>query len=111
MSVLTPVEKQFYAYNAHDLDAFTACFAEDFVGYRMPAEQASMKGKAALTQFYAENRFNNPLLRAELISRTVLGNKVFDHEKIYGLSEQPIESIAVFEVQQGLITTAWFYFA
>ncbi|ARW83605.1 MULTISPECIES: nuclear transport factor 2 family protein [Aeromonas] len=110
MSVTLPVEAQFAAYNAHDLDAFLACFAEDFKGYRMPTETPSTVGKGALRSFYAEHRFNNPALRAELLSRTLLGNKVFDHELIYGLSPEPIESVAVFEVKDGLIQTAWFYF-
>lgn len=39
-----------------------------------------------------------------------MGNKVFDHELIHGLSPEPIESVAVFEVKEGLIQTAWFYF-
>lgn len=76
----------------------------------MPAESPSTTGKASLREFYLNNRFNNPELRAELISRTVLGNKVFDHELIYGLSSTPLESVAVFEVKNELITTAWFYF-
>ncbi|KAB7898623.1 steroid delta-isomerase [Rouxiella sp. S1S-2] len=108
---LLPVEQQFYAYNQHDLETFVACFSETFTAYRMPATEPSMKGKQQLSEFYAQNRFNNPALRAELISRTVLGNKVFDREIIHGLSEQPIESVAVFEVNNGLIDTAWFYFA
>ncbi|MCX2941986.1 steroid delta-isomerase, partial [Rahnella perminowiae] len=52
----------------------------------------------------------NAALRAELISRTVLGNNVFDHEMIYGIYDTPVNSIAVFEVEKGLIKTAWFYF-
>ncbi|QYM98135.1 nuclear transport factor 2 family protein [Dickeya ananatis] len=111
MSIVEPVEKQFAAYNAHDLAAFSACFHEHFRAYRMPAESPSMVGRAALEAFYREHRFNNPALRAELVSRTVLGNQVFDHEKIYGLGPDVLESIAVFEVSDGLITTAWFYFA
>ncbi|MGM3173453.1 nuclear transport factor 2 family protein [Dickeya lacustris] len=111
MSVITPVEKQFSAYNAHDLVAFAACFHDDFQAYRMPENRLSLQGKAALIQFYRDHRFNNPALRAELISRTVLGCHVFDHEKIYGIAEQPVESIAVFEVNAGLITSARFYFA
>ena len=111
MSVELPVEAQFNAYNAHDLEAFLACFAEAFKGYRMPTENPSTVGKGALRAFYAEHRFNNPLLRAELLSRTVIGNKVFDHELIYGLSTEPLESMAVFEVEAGLIKTAWFYFS
>lgn len=110
MSVIRPVAAQFEAYNKHDINAFIDCFSEDFRGYRMPAETPSTIGKSALREFYIINRFNNPELRAELISRTVLGNKVFDHEFIHGLSPDPLESIAVFEITNDLISTAWFYF-
>ncbi|MCS3429495.1 nuclear transport factor 2 family protein [Klebsiella sp. BIGb0407] len=110
MSVESPVEAQFIAYNAHDIDAFIACFADDFKGYRMPAESPSMVGKVALKEFYINNRFNNPALKAELLSRIVLGNKVFDHEYIYGLTPEPLASVAVFEIENKLIKTAWFYF-
>lgn len=112
MSHITAViEKQFAAYNQHDLATFVSCFSESFTAYRMPATEPAMTGKQKLSEFYAANRFNNPKLKAELISRTVLGNKVFDLEKIYGLGDLPVESMAVFEVNNDLIDTAWFYFA
>lgn len=111
MSVESVIEAQFAAYNAHDIEAFMSCFSAEFKGYRMPTESPSTSGKEALREFYVNNRFNNPKLRAELISRTMLGNKVFDHELIYGLSADPIESVAVFEVKDHLILNAWFYFA
>lgn len=110
MDAVIPVEKQFQAYNQHDLAAFVACYSDDFVAYRMPNLSPSLEGKAALEMFYKNHRFNNKALRAELVSRTVLGNKVFDHEIIYGIYDQPVNSIAVFEVENGLIKTAWFYF-
>ncbi|WP_346206131.1 nuclear transport factor 2 family protein [Aeromonas salmonicida] len=110
MSVTLPVETQFYAYNAHDIEAFAACFTEDFKSYRMPTETPTIVGREALRAFYGTHRFNNPALRAELLSRTLLGNKVFDHERIHGLFPEPIESVAVFEVEDSLIKTAWFYF-
>ena len=110
MSVELPVQAQFTAYNAHNIEAFIACFSEDFKGYRMPAESPSTVGKSSLREFYINHRFNNPQLKAELISRTVLGNKVFDHEIIYGLSPTPMESVAIFEIENSLIKTAWFYF-
>jgi len=91
MPVIQPVEAQFVAYNAHDLDAFVACFSPDFKGYRMPTETPSLVGREALRAFYGSHRFNNPKLKAELITRTLLGNKVFDHELIHGLSPDPIE--------------------
>ncbi|PHZ31759.1 steroid delta-isomerase [Yersinia mollaretii] len=40
----------------------------------------------------------------------MLGNKVFDLGRIHRLSDDPIGSMAVFEVSDGLIATAWFYF-
>lgn len=109
--IVAPVVRQFEAYNRHDLDAFLACFADDFRSWRMPASAPTVQGKSALAAFYAEHRFNNPRLKAELISRTVVGDKVFDHELIHGLAEQPLENMAVFEVRDGLIQSAWFYFA
>jgi hypothetical protein len=110
-NVISVIEKQFTAYNQHDLQSFVSCFSESFIAYRMPSLEPAMKGKQQLSEFYAANRFNNPKLKAELISRTVLGNQVFDLEKIHGLGEQPIDSMAVFAVHNGLIETAWFYFA
>ncbi|MDF7651813.1 nuclear transport factor 2 family protein [Erwiniaceae bacterium L1_54_3] len=110
MSSDSPVKAQFEAYNAHDIEAFMSCFSDDFKGYRMPSERPSTVGKESLREFYMNNRFNNPALRAELISRIVMGNKVFDHELIYGLSDKPLESVAVFEIKNDLISTAWFYF-
>ncbi|MBU9809721.1 nuclear transport factor 2 family protein [Rahnella perminowiae] len=110
MDVVIPVEKQFQAYNSHDLDTFVSCYSDDFIAYRMPNMSPSLQGKEALRTFYKHHRFNNAALRAELISRTVLGNNVFDHEMIYGIYDTPVNSIAVFEVEKGLIKTAWFYF-
>lgn len=34
---LLPVEKQFYAYNQHDLTAFLANFSDSFIASRMPS--------------------------------------------------------------------------
>ena len=107
------VQRQFEAYNAHDLEGFLANFHDAVKSYRMPAVEPSIIGKVALREFYATQRFNRPALKAELLSRIVLGNKVFDHERITGLSDQPLEMVAVFEVvaldHGGLIQTAWFY--
>jgi hypothetical protein len=109
MSVKSPVQAQFEAYNAHDIEAFMSCFSDEFKSYRMPTETPSTIGKESLREFYVNHRFNNPELKAELISRIVLGNKVFDHELIHGLSPEPLETVAVFEVKDNLISTAWFY--
>ena len=110
LHVTTPLEvvqRQLDAYNAHDLESFMANFSDTVKSYRLPAMEPAVTGKQELAKFYASERFNLPMLRAELISRTVLGNKVFDRERIWGVKEEPIEMVAVFEVLNGLIETIW----
>jgi hypothetical protein len=111
--VMTPteiVQRQLDAYNAHDLDRFADCFSEDVRIFRMPTEAPSTVGRAALRAFYAEKRFSIPGLRAELLNRIELGNKVTDHERIHGLHEQPSEVIGVYRIIDGLIADVWFFY-
>ena len=103
------VQGQFDAYNQHDIDKFANYFSENFVAYRMPLQKPSLEGRDQLIKFYTEQRFNVPELRAKLITRQVMGNKVFDYEIIHGMSEVPIETFAIFEIKDNLICTAWFY--
>jgi hypothetical protein len=105
------VQEQLDAYNARDLERFTAVYSEDVRLYRPPSPEAFVVGKAALAELYATQRFNRPGLHAELVNRMVFGNKVIDHERITGVREQPFEVAAVYEVIDGLICSAWFYAA
>ncbi|MDX5406922.1 nuclear transport factor 2 family protein [Rheinheimera fenheensis] len=104
-----PVQRQLEAYNAKDLAAFIACYHADVRIYRMPALEPAITGIEALAHFYANERFTNAALRAEVLQRMVVGNKVIDHERVYGMTEQPYEVMVVYEVQHGLILNAWFY--
>jgi hypothetical protein len=109
-ALLTPLqlaERRLDAYNARDLDRFLANFSNDVELYRMPVPEPALAGKRELREFYASRCFNMPALHAELVSRAVLGNKVFDRERIWGVGTQPIERFAVFEVHEGLIRTVW----
>jgi hypothetical protein len=76
-SILELIQRQFDAYNARDLGRFLANFSDDVKSYRMPALEPTLVGKKQFGEFYLAQRFNNPSLRAELLSRIVLGNKVF----------------------------------
>ena len=108
----TPVEivqRQLEAYNARNLERFVATYADDVKVYRMPLLEPTIVGKAKLSEFYATQRFNLPALRAEIVNRIVLGNKVIDHERVFGIREQPMEVAAVYEVAGGLIRTVWFF--
>ena len=111
MTSETPVQLQLDAYNAHDLQRFVAVYSDDIRVFRLPATEPILAGKAAFTDHYATQRFHLPGLRAEVVNRIVLGNKVIDHERVYGVRERPYEVVAVYEVADGLIRTVWFFSA
>jgi hypothetical protein len=68
-----------------------------------------MVGRAALGHFHGTQRFNLPRLHAELVRRIVAGNKVVDHERVTGLTEEAFDVAVVYEVLQGRITAVWFF--
>ncbi|WP_020400310.1 nuclear transport factor 2 family protein [Kordiimonas gwangyangensis] len=105
MSPLDLVQGQFDAYNARDLERFLSFFSDDVRVVRPPSGEAVIEGKEAFGAFYRDQRFNKKGLRAELVNRIVMGNKIFDHELIHGVATEPIEMVAVFEVEDGLIRT------
>jgi hypothetical protein len=104
---LEVVEEQFAAYNARDLERFMACFADDIRAIRLPDMVTTIAGKDAYRAFYANERFVHAGLRAELLDRMVIGNKVIDHELIHGLASSPWETAIMFVVENGLIATAF----
>jgi hypothetical protein len=107
--IIGVVQRQVDAYNARDLDRFVAAYADAVLVYRMPAAEPAISGKAQLAEIYATQRFNLPGLRAEIVNRIVLGNKVIDHERVWGIRDVPIEVAAVYEVVGGLIARVWFF--
>ena len=104
MTLMTPLqcaELQFDAYNQRDLPRFLSGFSDDIRSYRLPDMTLMLDGKAAYGAFYASQRFVHEGLRAELLNRRVIGNKVIDHELIHGLGPEPIETAVMFVVEQG----------
>ncbi|NVJ99610.1 MAG: nuclear transport factor 2 family protein [Alphaproteobacteria bacterium] len=98
------VQEQLEAYNARDLSRFLACFSDDVCVYRPPLGEPVIEGKEAFCAFYASERFIHEGLRAELVNRIVMGNKIFDHELIHGITEKPTEMAVCFVVEEGLIS-------
>jgi hypothetical protein len=111
LSPLELVQRQLDAYNAHDLDAFVGAYSDKIQMFRMPSPEPTISGKAQLAEFYAKNRFNVPGLRAELLNRMEIGNKVVDHERINGLRDEPFEVVCVYEVGRESIERVWFFAA
>jgi len=103
------VQRQFEAYNEHDLVAFLATYAEHAQLYRAPSEQPIASGKAAIAQLYASKVFAVADHRADLLGRMACGTKVVDHERVFGLRSQPFEIVAVYHVENGLIERVWLF--
>ena len=96
------VNEQLRAYNARDIDAFAATYSEDICTYDMPHAKVMVRGKKDLVERYGNGTFKREGLRAEILSRTVIGNKVIDHEKTWGIQAEPVECAVVYEVHEGL---------
>ena len=99
------IQAQLDAYNAHDLERFIACYAEEACLYRPPAGTPVLSGKQAFADYYARERFSLPALRAELLGRLVAGKQVIDHERVFGVRPQPYEVLVAYTVEHGHIQT------
>lgn len=101
------VQRQLNGYNARNIDAFLEPFSEDFEIYNYPNEFRG-KGKTKFKQGYIDLFKNNPKLHCELVSRTVIGNKVIDHERITGFLAEPFEAVAIYEIENNKISKVTF---
>ena len=102
------VEAQVDAYNAHDITAFAATYAQDAEIFDYPASLL-MKGRAQIQDYYGTKVFMDPLRHAIIENRIVMGNIVVDHEKVsLTFPEGPgqMEAIVIYEVSAGKIVKA-----
>jgi hypothetical protein len=110
-SVLKPspvelADQQLLAYNAHNLDAFLAAYAEDVEIYDLNTNTLRTKGKADMRKRY--DFLNNPgKLHCNLLNRIVQGNIVIDHEEII-TDRGKFYAVAIYEIKDGKIAKVWF---
>lgn len=102
------VQRQLDAYNARDVDALLATYTEDAQMFEHPSKLLA-SGSAALRERFLL-RFQEPNLHANLLSRTVMGNIVVDHEDVsrtFPEGQGRIRLLMIYEVQVGRIAKAW----
>jgi len=105
------VRKQIDAYNARDMDAFLATFADEVEIFGFP-NTLSVKGKEEMRKRYTV-RFSDTILHCIIVKRIVMGNTVIDHERVrVTLPEGPgvMEAIAMYEVHDGKIAKVTFIY-
>jgi uncharacterized protein (TIGR02246 family) len=102
MSAADVVQRQLEAYNAQDLDAFCACFADDCVLAELNGA-VTQSGIAAIRSRYAELFARYPENKARIVNRIAVGDVVFDHEDIVRSPSERINAVAIYTVKNGLI--------
>jgi hypothetical protein len=105
------VQRRLDAYNARDLEASLATYAEDARQFEFPAKVLAT-GHAEIRARTAA-RLQEPNLHAKLLKRSILGSIVVDHEEVTRtFPEGPgrIELVCIYEVREGKIQNASFVF-
>lgn len=112
---MNPVEqivaRQLEAYNARDIDAFMALWADDAQCFEHPAKPLA-QGAAEIRARH-EARFKEPNLHARLLHRMSVGNTVIDREvvtRMFPDGPRMIDVIAIYEIARDKIAKAWFVF-
>jgi GNAT superfamily N-acetyltransferase len=102
------VQRQLEAYNAHDVEAFVATYAEDAELHTHFSELVT-KGSAEIRARY-EARFRDNRPHAVIVNRIILGNTVIDHEEVtatFGTTVSTSRAVVIYEVKGAAISHAW----
>lgn len=103
MSAVDVVQAQLEAYNAQNLDAFCATYADDCVIADLNGA-VTQNGIADIRARYTKTFSDFPKNRAWVVSRMTLGDVVIDHEKGERSPEGPFfEALVVYTVKNGRI--------
>jgi hypothetical protein len=102
------VQRQVEAYNAGDIDAFSATYHDEIEIFDYPDVLRS-RGKDRLKATYGEMFRKYPDLRAEIENRIAMGNYVIDFERVSGLPGGIGKTaVPIYEVTGGRIRRVWF---
>ena len=106
---IDPGQAQLDAYNARDIDRFSACYAEDVRVLDLVSGSIKLEGRAALHEAYKTQFESLPNQHAELVARQFAGEITIDTESVTREpSDTPTRVIAIYKVEAGLITHVWF---
>jgi hypothetical protein len=98
---LDVIDRLLVALNAHDVDAFCACYAEDAT-IESGHDEVFVRGRDELRARYGQMFEQLPDVRVEALARTDAGEFVVQEEVVTGRGE-PERHVAVYLVRDGLI--------
>lgn len=95
------VQKSMESYNNLDIETFMAVMDANVTFHNFADGTITMKGAVACREFYSKLFDASPNLNSTVLTRTVFGNKIIDHEYIVGRngSPEPIELVLIYEVE------------
>ena len=105
------VQRQLDAYNDKNIDGWLSTYAKDAKQFSLHGECLA-SGHDEMRQRIAV-RFAEPDLKARLLSRTVMGNIVVDHELVtrnFPEGRGEMEMLCIYQIENSLIQTASFSF-
>lgn len=103
LRALATVTEQVDAFNAHDLEAFVATYAEDAVVTGVA--DTPLNGRDAIRDFYRE-RLAHPSLSCTIDAHTQFGDRWVVARESVVRDGVATETIATFDVRDGLIHRA-----
>ena len=102
------VQVQLDAYNAHNLDAFVACYAQNVEFWTMDGKVNPEKGAAAMRKGYAELFAQFPKVKVKVLRRISQGAYVIDQQEADGMGPNPVTYTAIYWISQGKIARVWY---
>lgn len=105
----TIVQRQVDAYNAREIDRFADYYTQDVEIFRLPEGERTLHGRAELVDKYTTFFEKAVNLNCQIMSRTVSGQFVVDHEFVTGIPDRPrLRAVAIYQVEGSLIRRVWF---
>lgn len=105
------VQGQLDAYNARDIEAFMAFWADDAQMFEHPSKLLASGAPDIRARHIL--RFREANLHGKLVKRIVQGNRIIDQELVTRtFPEGPgtVEVIAIYDIENEKIANVWFIF-
>jgi hypothetical protein len=95
------VQKSMESYNNRNIKEFMAVMDSNITFHNFSDGKLTMKGAAESKDVYSALFDASPNLHSKILTRTVFGNKIIDHEYITGRngSDEAIELVLIYEVE------------
>ncbi len=101
------VQQSIDAYNAHDLNAYLACYAPAAT-FGQLGGRILLDGRDALANFYSGFFATQTTVHCTILQRSAIGPFVIDHQQVQSEGKPPLQAMMVTEVRDNLIHSVWY---